>query len=286
MNSPAREAPHRRTLVMRPGALGDFVITLPLLAKLRAQHIEGHMTLMTAASFAELIEGQGFVDAARPIDAAETTALFMPAGTAPARAREFFSQFDLAVSLWCDPDGAVADALGRYVPRVVALDPLPDAESQDHIADQLLDRAVAAGLLDGCGPVDRRLPRLRLSDDARARAGRRLAGAASPRVAIHPGSGGTAKNWPAALFAEVARNLHRLGASVVLLEGPADVEAADSLRRATGDVVPAASTGRASQRKSAARLCPCWPRGWRRARCSSATTAACRIWRRWPQRRR
>ena len=42
-----------------------------------------------------------------------------------------------------------------------------------------------------------------------------------PRVAIHPGSGGRRKNWPAERFAEVAAALLADGHGVVGLAGPA-----------------------------------------------------------------
>ena len=224
-----------RILVMRPGALGDFIITLPLLAALRRRCPDSTTELMASPSFAELLDGQGLIDAAWSIDRAEMSGLFMPDGAAPASARRFFSQFALVVSLWRDADGRIAAALQRYVPRVVAIEPLPDATSRRHAAEQILERAVAAGLVEA-GEADCSLPTLKPPERHLAVARSLLAAASPPRLAVHPGSGSPAKNWPADRFAAVVHALHRCGASVVLIEGPADAEAAATFRTAIGDM--------------------------------------------------
>jgi len=69
-----------------------------------------------------------------------------------------------------------------------------------------------------------------------AAARRRLGGADGRWLAIHPGSGSPAKNWPADRFADVARELHRRGASILLIEGPAEAAAAKGFREAAGDL--------------------------------------------------
>src|SRR5262249_20068677 len=55
-------------------------------------------------------------------------------------------------------------------------------------------------------------------------------------VAVHPGSGSPAKNWPARRFADLAAALGG-GRPWLLVEGPADEEAATIVRRVPGAVV-------------------------------------------------
>ncbi len=55
----------RRILVIRLGALGDFVLSFPAFAALRAHHAADHITLLTTAPFAGLAEAAPWFDAVR-----------------------------------------------------------------------------------------------------------------------------------------------------------------------------------------------------------------------------
>ena len=78
-----------RILVMRPGALGDVIVTLPLLSALRRQYPGSSIELMATPSYAVWLKAQGIVDAAWSIDISEVSAIFMPAdAVTPAVARK------------------------------------------------------------------------------------------------------------------------------------------------------------------------------------------------------
>ncbi len=51
-----------RILVIKLGALGDFVLTLGALRRIREYHAEADITLMTTAPLHELVEGSGLID--------------------------------------------------------------------------------------------------------------------------------------------------------------------------------------------------------------------------------
>ena len=55
----------RRILVIRLGALGDFVLSFPAFAALRAHHASDHVTLLTTAPFAGLAHDAPWFDAVR-----------------------------------------------------------------------------------------------------------------------------------------------------------------------------------------------------------------------------
>ena len=68
-----------------------------------------------------------------------------------------------------------------------------------------------------------------------------------PVVALHPGSGGTRKNWPAERFASVAALLAARDVVTLLIEGPADATAAAKVAALAGASVrrvPAATLDR------------------------------------------
>jgi ADP-heptose:LPS heptosyltransferase len=53
----------RRVLVIRLGALGDFVLSFPAFAAIRAHHASAHVTLLTTSPFAELARAAPWFDA-------------------------------------------------------------------------------------------------------------------------------------------------------------------------------------------------------------------------------
>ena len=79
-------------------------------------------------------------------------------------------------------------------------------------------------------------------------------GAACGAVAVHPGSGGRRKCWPAERFAEVAAGL---GRPVVLLEGPADAEACRAFRDRAASPLRVARAGGLSVPQAAALVAGC-----------------------------
>ena len=95
---------------------------------------------------------------------------------------------------------------------------------------------LASAVAQGCdGPGDLPFPVLRVPHRATRWAKEWLAGqgglAARPLAAIHPGSGGRRKCWPAARFARLVQHLHRQGFGILLIEGPADREACSEICR-------------------------------------------------------
>ena len=78
-----------------------------------------------------------------------------------------------------------------------------------------------------------RVPELDFSGEARAAARRRLRalGLRGRPVAVHPGSGSPAKNWPAARFLEILRHLRTGGHEAVVVLGEADAAEAAVLAR-------------------------------------------------------
>ncbi|CAK0772472.1 ADP-heptose--LPS heptosyltransferase [Azospirillaceae bacterium] len=51
-----------RLLIIKLGALGDFILAFGAMKRIRATYPKAHITLLTAAPFATLIEGSGWID--------------------------------------------------------------------------------------------------------------------------------------------------------------------------------------------------------------------------------
>lgn len=176
-----------KILVIRGGALGDFLLTLPAVAGLRQKWPEAELEMVANARFGELVTGPGRVDAVRPIDRPGLAGFFARGGVLEPDWCDYFSEFDLTISYLFDPDGIFAanwrrgGGQGEYL----AIDPTaPALAAWKHLADPLQSLEVRPGmshLLRGEKLV------------GQEESGRR---GTVPRVVVHPGSGGTRKCWP------------------------------------------------------------------------------------------
>ena len=228
-----------RILVLRGGALGDFVLGLPALEALR----EGYpgATLQLLAPRAVLPLASHLVDDGIPLERSEAAWLFAEATDAPAEIMEGFGGADLAVLWMADRSGTLRANLERLGTRRVlwapALPPTPTLHAADHLMDTLSPLGIPLAF-----PA---IPSLVPSEAAveKAEGILRTLGLdpERPAVAIHPGSGGDWKRWPAERFAGVADLLMESNVQVVLLRGPADEKATSEMQSSMRGEAPVAA---------------------------------------------
>jgi ADP-heptose:LPS heptosyltransferase len=218
--------------VLRPGAIGDTLVTLPALLALRRQFPGATIGVAGNAAALPLAQSSGLIDTWVGFDDPRITRLFM-AGDPPAD--DHFRGLDLAVAWGRDPDGTLRSGLARRDARRVLVAPSrPEPDRPVHVARHLLRTLAPLGI----APDDPAawLPEIRIPAEAVAHAEAELATAGlvrRPFVAIHPGSGSPLKNWPAEQFARVRDELLRVhGLATVVLAGPADAAALATLHDA------------------------------------------------------
>lgn len=223
----AAETAKPRLVAIRPGALGDALLTLPVLAWLRGQVPGVRITLVARRDVLPLASGSGVADDVSPYDDTAWSALFADEPPTPrGLAHDVCS--GARVAAWTGADDGVVRrillALGASAVVVAPGKPAPS--SQRHMALQLSDGLARLGFP---APttweelVER--PPLRPTDASRDRISSwlRAHGIESRRlVAAHPGSGGDAKRWPAESFAAVLASLAAEGYTPLLIEGPHD----------------------------------------------------------------
>lgn len=208
----------QRALVIRGGALGDFLLTLPALGALRAA--SEHLEILAYPQYASLAREGGLVDAARSIEYGPLAAFFARGAVQDPSLREYFRSFDVVLSYLYDPDGIFAENLREAgVSHLVAGPHRPGGTM--HAIDELAAPLAQLGL----GAAERAV-RLAIAGE-------------SPRqtvIAIHPGSGSATKNWPSARWLELASRIRseaphtRLAVIGGEADGPA-LEAFAPLRR-------------------------------------------------------
>lgn len=184
-------------LVIRGGALGDFLLTLPAVAGLRQKWPEARIEMVAAKKFGELVTGPGAIDAVRPIDQPGLAGFYATRATLDPDWCDYFSEFDLTLSYLFDPDGVFAGnwRRGGGTGQYLALDPRnPTEEAWRYLARPLRGlglEAEGAERLYGA-----KLPTARNESSL------------TQRMVIHPGSGSPKKNWPLSHWIE---SLERCG---------------------------------------------------------------------------
>jgi heptosyltransferase-2 len=94
-----------RILVIRGGAIGDFILTLPVLAALRSQFPAVSVEVLGYAHIAQLARVGGLADVVRSIEARALASFFARNGSLPEDMQDYFARFALILSFLYDPDG-------------------------------------------------------------------------------------------------------------------------------------------------------------------------------------
>lgn len=211
--------------MLRPGAIGDTLVTLPALLALRRRFPHARIEAIGNATALPIVEASRLIDSWLPFDDGRVTRLFMPADPPP---DDPFLGIDVAVAWGRDADGTLERALVRRGATAVVVAPSrPDPGQPEHVARHLLRTIAPLGIETSGEGIE--LPELHVPAEADTRALAELAAAGlsdRPFVAIHPGSGSITKNWPAEQYAVLVDQLQsECGLAAIVLGGPADAEA-------------------------------------------------------------
>ena len=223
-------------LIMRGGALGDFVLTVPLLRCVRGAFPQARVKLAGHPEIAQLAVEEGLVDSVERVDSAAFSALFSDSPAPGESIAAYLGRFSRVIAVWRDPEGRLLRALGRAGARdVLHVRPIPPEAGGVHAIDYMLSQIPddwrAGPRRPAVAPPFGRRRRARAFLRDELKLGRALV------VAIHPGSGGRGRNrnWPPGRFAEVAEALRRHGGwECFVIRGPADDEAVAQMLHALG----------------------------------------------------
>lgn len=199
MPNPAERPIAPRILVIRGGAIGDLVLTFPVLAALRAQFPQCQLALLGYSHIAGLALAGGLVDDLRPIEARALAGFFAEKGDLDEGLAGYFAGCSLVLSYLYDPDRIFERNVGRCTRAQFIVGPhRPDETTDRHATAVFLEPLQRLAIFDA-DPV----PRLILP----------AAGDTPPVelepgwVALHPGSGSERKNWPESRWAELLQRL-------------------------------------------------------------------------------
>lgn len=187
-----------KILVIRGGAIGDFVLTLPVLSALRDMFPRTRIEVLGYPHIVQIAEVGGLVDRAHPIDARPLASFFAHNGDLDPAQSAFFEEFDIIVSYLYDPDHFFQDNVSRCsVAQFHAGPHRPDDDGGCHATQTFLKPLERLAIFDAdttprieVAPWEDEPGGLEFSEDR-------------TWLAVHPGSGSERKNWPEARWGEL-----------------------------------------------------------------------------------
>jgi len=227
-----------RILVIRGGAIGDFMLTLPALKALRDAWPRAHIEILGYKHIAVLAENRFYAQAVRSIEYGPLSSFFARKSELPAELANYLASFDLIVSYLYDPDRIFENNLRCCGVENLLCGPPKIVENAGHAAHQLARPIEEMGIrvVDLTEKVFPSIEDRQFASDF-------LRSLQQPIVAIHPGSGNKEKNWPLenwiALFSGTGGSPNAEGKhgrtgkfpSLVVISGEADKSQTEQLER-------------------------------------------------------
>ncbi|MGH8047925.1 MAG: glycosyltransferase family 9 protein [Chthoniobacterales bacterium] len=213
-----------RILVIRGGAIGDFILTLPALGLLRDAFPDTRIEILGYRHIVEIAVGRHYADASRSIEYAPLAGFFNPKSDLDPELVAHFAGFHQVISYLYDPDEFFAGNLRRAgVKNLITGD--PRIADHAHAAVQLAEPLQKLALF-----LDDPAPRIHPTESDREEATRWLARLEPPFAAIHPGSGGERKNWPLDRWIVLANHFLSQGRALLIVGGESDIARTEQLR--------------------------------------------------------
>ena len=226
----------RHILVIRGGAIGDFILTLPALKALRDACPRAHIEILGYKHIAVLAENRFYAQAVRSIEYGPLSRFFARNPELPAELANYFASFDLIISYLYDPDRIFENNLRRCGVENLLCGPSKIVEKAGYAGRQLSRPVEDLGIrvVDLSEKVFPSIGDRQFASDF-------LRPLQRPIVAIHPGSGSKEKNWPLenwiALFSREGGLSGAKGKgecrcpSLVIISGEADTAQTEQLER-------------------------------------------------------
>ena len=202
-----------KILVIRGGAIGDFILTLPALAALRKHFPRTHLEVLGYTQIAALAKLAGYANDVRSIEARALAGFFARRGELDPGLSDYFSGFNIILSYLYDPDLIFQDNVLRTTEAQFIVGPHRPKETEDVHATEVFLRPMERLAIFGANPT----PRIPTDGKRKSDAGMTLA--------VHPGSGSEKKNWPESQWEEFLRLvIAKTNWQILLVGGEAEEE--------------------------------------------------------------
>jgi len=214
----------RRVLVIKLSALGDFVLALAAMKRIREAHPRAHVTLLTTPPFEALARACPYFDEVETDGKPDG-----PGGWLALRRRLKAARYDRVYDLQTSAASERIFHLLRPFPPEwsgiafgCALPHRTPGKDQMHTLERQADQLKSAGIWPDAqtSPLSAPPPDLSWIGAAAATDGRRRA--EKPYILLIPGGSAHRldKRWPADAYGRLARRMHDRGFDVIVIGGP------------------------------------------------------------------
>ncbi len=212
-------------LVIHQGALGDFILALPVFKSIRKAFPGAKCFFMGYPRILQLAEGRFYAEQVFSIDQKGMATFFVGEGALDRTLSQFFSAFELIVIFGKDAEGPLIKNLKKVSEgRMLHIHSLPHWDGRVHLSDYLLNQLSRYDI-----PPSEPNPQLHLNESDR-HWGKQfwMEKGVSPEernqiIILHPGSGSRKKVWPLKKFLALFRQLdNRFRRKFLVVLGPAE----------------------------------------------------------------
>ena len=198
----------KRLLIVRGGALGDLILTLPAVAALQFANPDAQIEVLANSSYQSLLLQCADLAATQALDAASLAPFFSQAANLPEQLAEWFASFDLVISYLHDPD-CIFETNIRTTGVANCIQGPWKISDGSHATRQLVEPLTLLGI-----DVTSFVPTFNFEPARES--------PTSGVIALHPGSGSARKNWSIEKWMEVGDRLLKRGAKLLVITGEAD----------------------------------------------------------------
>jgi ADP-heptose:LPS heptosyltransferase len=216
--------------MIHPGGLGDVLLAVPAMTRLRTRFPKHRLVLCAEAQVAKLLLTCRIIDEWTSVQGRTCADLFSGGDSVTGQVQTWLEDCDLAIGWMGDLDGKLSETLKAVGAReVIVKSPFSITIQATHQRDRFLE-AINEAPFDGEWDVLLRVtePLLDLGQACLEAAGLSIG---EPLLVIHPGSGSAQKCVAPEILATLVVAVQLYGAIPVILEGPVDREPVERLLR-------------------------------------------------------
>ncbi len=203
-----------KIMVLRGGAVGDFIVTLPVLAALRRRHPSTRLEVVCNAAMVPLATASGLAEAAWPLDTRVMSGFFARGTELDKQMCSVFADSSTVICFLSDKDGVLRENVSRcgtggWVKGISTIDETSEFHASRQLLDSIGETQPAIDLRLGITPG---------------------MNGEGEWLAIHPGSGSEKKNWPIEFWRELLGEfLMNQNIRLLIVCGEADVQRVEAL---------------------------------------------------------
>lgn len=218
----------RSCVIIHPGALGDVLLAVPAIKRLRGRFPRHESLLLANDAAGRLLHDVQLVDAWLALEGQVGSELFNDSASVLGGLKRWLERCDFAVAWMRDPGGKLAAMLHNYGVREARIQsPFCVALKARHQSDRFLE-TLDEPIVDPPSEEGVGVPRS-LVDRGRSCLEDIGITTDRPLALVHPGSGSSHKCVSSRVLASAIEHLRQEGMAPLLIEGPADAEAVAGL---------------------------------------------------------